>query len=689
MMSCTRFAAAAALAVAAVVSAQELPVKRVTLFSSGVAHYVRDGQIEGNATVELPFKTDQINDILKSMVVQDLGGGQIRPVVYAPRDPIEKALRSFGIDLTGKPTLGALLDQIRGVPVELVAVGASVPVPGVILGVEKQRTLVDQHVIEEDVLNVACENGIRAYKLRELARIALADPKLNQELNKALAVLAGAHDADKKSVLLEFAGTGKRPVRVSYILEAPVWKTSYRLVLDEDKPFLQGWATVDNTTDEDWTAVQLTLVSGRPISFIQDLYEPLYIDRPEVKPELYASLRPRRYAGAVEEMLPPPPPPPAAPAAGRPARSRAMMKSAEAGQAVTDMVTAAAPATPAEAEATLGIALGGAGVASVAAAAAEAGEMFAYPIDTPVTLPRQKSAMLPIVNQAVQGERFSIFDPAVHQKHPLNGLRLENTTGLHLMQGPVTVFEAGTYAGDAQLPDVTQGEKRFVSYSLDLKREVEMIAQPAPEALTAVRIAKGTLIATRKLAESRTYNVKNKDDAARSVLVEQPFRADWKLLEPAEPFERTPQVYRFRVEAKPKATTALRVREERTDDQHIALANTGLDGIQFFISAKVVTPKVREALEQVVRLRTVLDETRRQKAELEARIQEIHQDQGRIRENVKTIREGSEMYDRYIKKLEAQETELDQARAKAADLTERETKQRQALDEYLLSVTVE
>ena len=661
-----------------VVSAQELPIKQVSLFSSGVAHYVRDGQIDGNATVELPFKTDQINDILKSMVLQDLGGGQIRPVVYAPKDPIEKALRSFGIDLTGRPTLGALLDQIRGVPVELVAVGASVPTPGVILGVEKQRTLVDQHVIEDDVLNVACENGIRAYKLRELARIALADPKLNDELNKALAVLAGAHDADKKPVLLEFAGQGKRPVRVSYILEAPIWKTSYRLVLDNDKPFLQGWATVDNTTDDDWNNVQLTLVSGRPISFIQDLYEPLYLDRPEVRPELYASLRPRRYAGAVEDKLPAPPPPSATPAAGR--RAQQSSRASRVNIKITPHMRMIAPQLSMEMVGSLDTA---------APAAAEAGEMFAYPIDTPVTLPRQKSAMLPIVNQAVGGERFSIYDPTVHPKHPLNGLRLDNTTGLHLMQGPITVFEAGTYAGDAQLPDVTQGEKRLISYSLDLKREVEMIARPAPDMLTSVRIAKGTLIATRKFGESRTYNVKNKDDAARSVLIEQPFRSDWKLVEPAEPFERTPQVYRFRVEAKPRATTPLQVREERTDDQHVALANTGLDGIHFFIQAKVISPKVREALEQVVRLRTALDETRRQKTKLEARTQAIHQDQQRLRENVETVREGTELYDRYIKKLETQETEIDEARTKIADLTERETKQQQALDEYLLTVTVE
>ncbi|UCG17676.1 MAG: DUF4139 domain-containing protein [Phycisphaerales bacterium] len=681
-------AALATLVSSVCVSAQELPVKRVTLFSSGVAFFERAGDVDSDVTIELPFKTSQINDILKSLVLQDLGGGTIRPVVYAPKDPIEKALRSFGIDLTGKPTLGALLDQIRGVPVELAVHGDPNAVRGTILGIEKHRTFVDKHVIEEDVLNVVCDDGIRSYKLRDLGRVKLTDEKLDAELAKALAVLAGAHDADKKPVRLEFAGTGTRAVRVSYILEAPIWKTSYRLVLEGDEPFLQGWATVDNTTDEDWSAVELTLVSGRPISFIQDLYQPIYIPRPEVEPELYASLKPQTYEGTVGE-------PSAEAAAELPQRGRRKAAYTPAEELLGDLKAAKVPLAAGRragvagvAEARLGIALAGAGVASVAAAT-EAGEMFNYTIATPVTLPRQKSAMLPIVNEAIGAEKFSIYAPGVHAKYPLNGLQLENTTDLHLMQGPVTVFEENTYAGDAQLPDVTPGEKRLISYSLDLKREVETITKAAPEVLTKVRIAKGTLIATRKYAEDRTYNVKNKDDRPRSVLIEQPFRADWDLVEPADPFERTPQVYRFRVEAKPGATTKLVVREERQGDQHIALSNTGLDNIHFYLRAKVISPKVRDALQQVARMRSELDETQHLKKQHEARIEEITRDQARIRENLRTVRQGTDLYNRYIKKLEAQETELDEAREVIVSLTDREAQQRRTLDEYLLKLTVD
>src|SRR5208282_104101 len=110
---------------------------------------------------------------------------------------------------------------------------------------------------------------------------------------------------EKKKLVLHFTGTGKRRVRIGYILEAPVWKTSYRLVLgDASSHLLQGWALVENTSDTDWRNIALMLVSGRPITFTMDLYQPLYIQRPEVQLELYQSLLPKTNQMAMEEAAP-------------------------------------------------------------------------------------------------------------------------------------------------------------------------------------------------------------------------------------------------------------------------------------------------------------------------------------------------------------------------------------------------
>ena len=178
--------------------------------------------------------------------------------------------------------------------------------------------------------------------------------------------------------------------------------------------------------------------------------------------------------------------------------------------------------------------------------------------------------MLPIVNSAVQGEKLSIYNPAVQPKHPLNGVRLKNTTDLHLMQGPVTVFDDGTYAGDARIEDLPPGSERLISYALDLDVEVAPESKSAPDQLTSVKIAKGVLTSTRKYQRTQTYTVKNSGKNAKTVLVEYPSEPNWKLIEPKEPTEKTRDVYRFAVTAEPGKPAALKIVEEQTVSQQVA-----------------------------------------------------------------------------------------------------------------------
>ncbi len=289
-----------------------LPVTRVTCFNSGVACYEHNGTVDGNAEILLKFKTSQMNDILKSLVLLDLSGSGTASVSYASQEPLARALKSFSVDISGNPSLGALLDQVRGAEVTLTAPDK---VTGKILGVEKhkQNILPADVLVEKEYLNIMTGEGIRSIPLESVSAIHLNDPKLNEELSKALALLVDSRDTDRKSVQVDFEGKGERPVRIAYVTEAPIWKTSYRLVLG-DKPEsqaeahkaaasrLQGWAILENTSDFDWDNVDLTLVAGRPISFVQDLYTPLYVPRPEVKPELYTSLKPQMYEEGMSEQ---------------------------------------------------------------------------------------------------------------------------------------------------------------------------------------------------------------------------------------------------------------------------------------------------------------------------------------------------------------------------------------------------
>src|SRR4051812_46825896 len=256
-----------------------VPVKRVVLFSSGVGYFEHDGTVRGNGTAELRFKTDQINDVLKSLVLQDRDGGRATTVTYPSQAPLTKTLRSFQVDITQNPTLDQLLNQLRGARIT-VDIGTE-KLSGTILGVEsRSKSAGAGEPIAVPTLTILTGGSIRAVELPSVNSLTLDDPQLQDELTKALSALAQARDQDKKPVTIDFAGSGDRRVRIGYVVEAPVWKTSYRLLLGEKRQQLQGWAIVENQTESDWSDVSLSLVSGRPISFIMDLYQPLYATRP-------------------------------------------------------------------------------------------------------------------------------------------------------------------------------------------------------------------------------------------------------------------------------------------------------------------------------------------------------------------------------------------------------------------------
>jgi hypothetical protein len=650
------------------------------LYSSGVGYFQHDGIVNNRVQLDLRLHANQINDILKSLVVQDFGGGKVSTVTYGSRDPVTKTLGSFGINLNGNPTLGQILTQVRGEPVEVTAPN---PIAGTLLGVEKKTESIGEgsqrRVIEQEYVTLLTEEGFRSLSLANVQRIKLTNPALNTELHQALAILATNHDAQKKTVSITFDGTGSRQARVAYLTETPVWKTTYRLVLDEDKaPYLQGWAIVENQTPQDWRNVKLSLVSGRPISFTMDLYQPLYNPRPLVQPELYANLKPQTYGDAMDELKPMAPAPPAR---SEMKKERLLGKMAQG--AASSRANGPAAAVAAEME------MGSLdeGVAPMAMAE-DKGELFEYRIDQPVTLAKHQSALLPIIGQTLQGQKVSLYNQSVNAKHPLNGYRLKNTSALHLMQGPITLFDSGTYAGDARIEDLPPGQDRLISYALDLKTEVEPKLEGGTQELATVTLKKGTMLISRRLVEDRTYLVKNRDAKAKTVLIEQPYRADWKLAEPKEPTERTRDLYRFSVAVDPGKSATVRVKETLPVQESILLMESGIDQIVYYQQAKEVSPKVKEALQRVVHLRSKLDDTRAQRTRLDQRTSEITVEHTRIRENMQRLQQNSDLYTRYVKKLDQQETELENLRKEIERLKNGEEEHRRELQNYVMNLDV-
>ena len=745
-------------------AAANLPVRQVVLYSSGVGYFEHFGSVNGNGSTELRFKTQQINDVLKSLILQDLDKGKVGVITYPSQDPVAKTLRSFQVDITSNPSVAQLLGQLRGARVTVTAGGQ--PVTGTVLGVEKKPRAVGDdkdgkngRVVDVWFVNLITDGGIRSVSLEDVATLELLDPKLRDELNRALAALAAARDTDTKPVTINFAGAGERRLRVGYVVETPVWKTSYRLQisspadapakaaaaapidpaadalrkriadaeaavkslkeqLGENHPSvkarqrelealaaqakpgegdkantgqLQGWAIVENQTDNDWTDVQLSLVSGRPISFIQDLYQPLYIPRPVVQPELYASLRPQTYdaglsAGKKMEKF-------GAEAGERDEQRDNLRRNAPAAKARQaaggqggggSLFSSADKAQDAPAEA-----MDLADSVSSVASAAKLGELFQYTVGN-VSLPRQTSAMIPVVTDPVEVEKLSIYNLNVLPGNPLLGARVKNTTGKHLLQGPITVLADGKYAGDARIDDVPPGQERLISYGIDQQVIVQAKNGESRSSFVAAKIVKGVLELTQKEVVSQEYVAENKGDADKTLLIEHArMGGDWKLTAPAKADETTDSLYRFKGKVQAGKGTQLQVVQELVHLRQIAILPMDPNSILTYARVGDGIPKeVSDALTKAAALKQTLAETQRQIQERTNRIAQVTEQQNRLRENLRTVAQNTDYYNRLLAKLNDQETEIEGYQKEVSTLRQTAETQRKAMEDYLNGLTV-
>ncbi|VTR97685.1 DUF4139 domain-containing protein [Tuwongella immobilis] len=678
-----------------------LPISRVALFSSGVGYFARSGDVDGNVRVDLTFPERDINDLLKSMTLEDFGDGQVSAVSYDSREPIDRTLASFAINLNNNPTLGQILTQARGEQVEVVlqqnVVGQPGTISGKIVGLETHKSTSDKGATtDSEVLNLWCADGMRAVKLSDVQRLRFVNPTIEAEVRRALEVLSLNHDQQKKAVSLHFTGQGRRKVQVGYVVENPIWKTSYRLVLDKDGkevPKVQGWAIVENPTDEDWNGVEMSLISGRPISFKMDLYNPLYVNRPTVEPELFASLRPPTYAGDLKKFA----------------------KAIDPMAAMMDGLSAPKPtaaAEPMEEKRALSGMRGRSGASrgdeeellrdeakrqlnldavQSAATAAKLGDNFSYNINKAVDLARQKSALLPIIAGEIEAKRVSIYNASVQAKHPLLGLRLKNTTGVHLMQGPITVFEGATYAGDTRVLDIQPKEERLVSYAIDLGTEVNPVVTTPNERITSVKIDKGIVTTNTRIRFQNTYQIVNRSPMDRTLILEHPNRKNegFNLVETVKPVEETADLWRFELPVASGKSASLTVTEEDNTLSTIELTNSNDDQIRFFLAQTVLSDAARAKLNQALTIKGKCDQAERELAQVTAEIERITTDQTRLRQNLREVPPTAEAYKRYLKKFDEQETEMDALTERQKSLQTSVHQARVAYETFLSNLTVE
>jgi hypothetical protein len=675
-------------------SGQTLPIRRVILYSNGVAYIERRGMVSGHAEVNLSFKQSQVDDVLKSMIVLDLGQGRIGAVSYNSSAPPSARIADIPFSVASSTQSGGLagvLGQLQGARV--IVTTANRTATGSILTVEERRSQIDadKPPLVTHALVIASETGeLSSFELAEVRSVKLVDEGTRRDIAEFASATAAARRRDAKTIVVTSDGEGQREMLVSYTVAAPIWKTTYRVVLDAaGKPFFQGWAIVDNVSEEDWMNVQLSLISGTPVSFIQPIQQPFYRYRPVIPMPGNLSLNPQVYepdeaggsangmAGVVSQTISnadaAPAPPPVLSAQDKlsaSVRARGARGEREQKQDlrlqqnnVSNLSIDGGDAST-EGAASLGEAITSSTSVAAAAEGSEVGDLFEYQIAQPVTVRRDRSALIPILQTRMEGARISIYNEAVRRERPMSGMLLKNTSTLTLEDGAMTVIDGNAYAGEALMERLKPAEQRLISFALDLGTlvNVRTAADRAPAFL--VRIVNGVFQAHYHQLDKKIYTVANQTEHPRVLYVEHPVRQGWELSKDTpKPEGKSARYYRFRVELKPHERVELAVAETRPLIETYALTNFTATDLQLFISRSYIDDATRAALQNLIELKTRIATLEAREAAIDAEVTAIGEDQERLRENIKALAgnaEAKQLIARYVAKADEQETRIEQ-----------------------------
>lgn len=658
----------------------QLPVTAVTLYRSGVGSFERSGTVSGDASIRLSFEADQINDILKSLVVLDLDGGRVGGVSYSSDEPIGRRLQALGLNDPSQLTLGVLLGEFQGARIAMTTTDSEIE--GRILGVEWYQVRDDDQIIQRRRLSIMTAEGLISVEEADIRRVRLLDPSLQADLNELLEALGTQRTAQSRSVEIDLKGNGQREILAAYVQETPIWKTSYRLVLPEkagDKLHIEGWAIVENTTDHDWEEITLSLVAGQPVGFQMDLAEPLYMARPTLPVPVELAAAPRTFERGV-----------ATPAAEDAFDFRVGQAQNSAGlqRSVSDSAVAS-PDRMARSRSFESLGTEMAKSTAALVSGGEEGEVFFFKLDNPVSVGKRESAMLPIITGDIEGRRVSIFSPSTQGDHPYRGVEVTNSTKLKLMPGPLSVFDGSVFAGDAQIGHVGQGERRMLAYAVDLDVDATRTNSQS-HTLRKVRIVDGTIIQTTTVQNEYAVELTNHDQSRdRLVVVETPRYQNWDLKSDAKPYETTDDLYRFEVKLASGMSKKLSVIQEQVQDSRMGLTSMKLETLLIYQRQGAASQAVVDAFKGYAERMAKVEDLQKKLADNESETKRIAEDQRRIRELLQAITRQDALYARYMRQLEEHEDSLDALRnARKALVTELQQAQ-ESLDLYVRTLRVD
>ncbi len=674
---------------AEIIEASKLKVTHVVMFKHGVAFYGLEGLVKDKDELKLTFKLGELDDILKSInVLDESGTGYVSAISYDATEDEAKLFESISIQVPGNQSFTSALTQLKGAEVSL-QVGSQV-VEGIIVGLEVRLERIGPNSIPSTslVLFNKLSGDIEKFAFSDIRGFKLMSEELRGELQFFLDAALAAKKKGSKTISLACEGEGSRKIALSYITESPIWKTSYRIVLPKDTKepkteenisegtiLLSGWCLVENTTDQDWDHIQLSLVAGMPVTFKMPLFRPIYIQRPHVEPAKVTGAQVMDIAdetGEVEyeeakvekrkEYAPPPAPPMAIPcasvAAPRPgaAMSRSMMAKEEARpmerRAISRDVMKQQIAQQAQVE------------------SKDFGELFEYNISKPVSIKRQQSALVPIVNADVRGRKILVFNSAKNKTNPMACVEITNTSGLTLERGPVTLLYEDTLAGEAIMPFLNKDETRIISYAVEQGVVVNFEDDSKTQQTHKVTFSGGYGYEYYYMERKREYKINNKTENNKILLLDHARTSGYDLLN-EEDHKETPESWRFEMKLAPKKGVKFIVKERQEFYNSFSLWDVTNDTLASrlakYAKKKFLNTDIQGRLKEIATRNEDLRKVQNEISTLQNDIAQIINDQARLRENIRVLKKGeSEMRLRegYIVKFRQQENQFEETQAK-------------------------
>ncbi|MFW9819249.1 MAG: hypothetical protein ACFFE5_06525 [Candidatus Thorarchaeota archaeon] len=648
----------------------KLKVKKVIIFKHGVSYYILEGIQKGTGKFELEFKIDEMNDVLKSLFVLDTSEkGYISSISYDAALETNQLLKSIMLNIPDKDSFSSLVTQIKGAEINI-TIGGAKKIAGKIMGIEYfEKPNKGEKIIDKVLILLQDDGKIAKYDFSEIKSLEILNEEIQKDLKFFLDTVIAGKKKDAKKIIIncESGGddTNDRNIFVSYIRESPIWKTSYRLIMSkeqalEQKCLLSGWSLIENTTNQDWEDIELSLVAGMPVSFVYEFYRPIFIQRPVIQPPKVLSAKPTEIEEglemekfedyAISEMVAKPAamkkakalrtgmPPPAASAGGF-GRMQSIMSDNE----IYDKFKS-----------------------QVKTQTKDLGELFEYNISNPVTIKRKQSALVPILTESIKAKKILLYNKIEQDKNPNACLEITNNTNLTLERGPVTFIYDDNLAGEAIIPFLNKDDTRLLNYAIE--QAVVITHEQKSENLSVHRVTFGSGYSYEYYYTNMTtiYKIKNKTDEEKELYLDHPKTHEYKFIEkPVEP-EETANYWRFKLTLKPKDGVVFKLKEQRENYSSNYLWNYSkedlLKRVVFYVKKKFIDTELETKLKEIADLIQALNDLRSKEDKLNEERDLMTDEQVRLRENISVLGEDSQsisLKERYIKKLNTQESRFE------------------------------